>query len=88
VSQLKTAQTLLQAQGRLPAGIDLQALLGPGFWRWYHSNKNVTLLQVRKRVLVIPITLTVKVKDLRNLFELLFGPEPIETQTDGELRGL
>jgi hypothetical protein len=40
-------------------------------WRWFRENQNVSIFTVKKWI----FSWTIKVKDVRFLFELLFGPE-------------
>ena len=45
--------------------------IGDDMWRWFRENQNVSILKVKKWI----FSWTFKVKDVRFLFELLFGPE-------------
>ena len=48
-----------------------RAALSAVFWEWYRTHSEDTI--VRRKVFVF--TITIRVKDLRVLFESLFGPE-------------
>jgi len=48
-----------------------RSAIADDMWRWYNENKNVSILKIKKWI----FSWTLKVKDTRFLFELLFGPE-------------
>ena len=54
-------------------------ILAPFFWKWYHKHANDMIL---KRKIVI-FSVTIRVRDLRVLFEQLFGPEPTNLDIAG-----
>lgn len=65
----------LQEAKNLPEFSPAQKLaLALVFWEWYEAHKDDTIIK-RK---VIIFSLTIKVKDLRELFVMLFGNPPAE----------
>jgi hypothetical protein len=63
------AQT--QVQQSLPALDILRKLVSAEFWRWYNAHSDQQLTKVKVWI----FSKTVRVKDIRPLFELLFGEE-------------
>lgn len=70
-----------QAQGQmLASGVsltptlwnELSPFIAKFFWEWYNEHGQAILL----RTGFLFIHFTIRVKDLHNLFESLFGPEP------------
>lgn len=51
---------------------DFKPVIAAFFWKWYNSNTKTILL----RVGWLFIHFTIRVQDLHDLFETLFGPEP------------
>lgn len=49
-----------------------QELLREEAWEWFEENRDDELLRVRKWF----FSFSVRVRDLRPLFEILFGPQP------------
>ena len=45
--------------------------IGDDMWRWFRENQDVAVLKLNKWI----FSWTLRVKDTRFLFELLFGPE-------------
>jgi hypothetical protein len=62
-----------QAQQQLPALQVLRSLVAAEFWRWYRTHQDTKLTKIKVWV----FSKTVVVKDIRPLFELLFGEEPM-----------
>jgi hypothetical protein len=54
-------------------------ILGPYFWKWYHKHANDLI--VKRKILIFSVT--IRVRDLRVLFEQLFGPEPANLDIAG-----
>lgn len=78
-----------QAQGQVTAtGLaltpavweDLKPFISLFFWNWYHDHKSTILL----RAGWLFVHFTVRVQDLNNLFETLFGKDPATTPPVGE----
>lgn len=66
---------LLQQSQKLPEFSEGQKLaLALVFWEWFYKHQNDVLF--KKTVVVFKIT--IKVKDLKALFEQLFGPQPAQ----------
>jgi hypothetical protein len=70
-----------QATGQLTAGgltltpamwEDIKPFIALFFWNWYHDHKHTILL----RAGWLFVHFTVRVQDLNNLFETLFGKDP------------
>lgn len=51
----------------------IRAALAAGFWSWFLRHQDDVLLE--KRVLKL-VVIKIRVRDLRSLFETLFGPQP------------
>lgn len=51
---------------------DVQRFVGRVFWRWFRENQNLIVVSVGKWF----IRFNVRVRDLRPLFQVLFGDEP------------
>lgn len=71
---MSALQELKSSKAGLQGKIDW-VLLGPFFWKWFHEHENDLIL--KRKILIFSVT--IKVKDLRVLFEQLFGPEPAST---------
>lgn len=54
---------------------ELSPFIAAFFWKWYEQNKQVILLRTGFWF----IHFTIRVQDLHNLFEDLFGPEPAQS---------
>lgn len=57
------------------AGIDnkIMVLLEDFFWKWYDANTELVIFRTKIAKL---FTVTIRVKQLKPLFERLFGPQP------------
>lgn len=54
----------------------IEAVVAKLFWGWYEKHKDLKLVSVGWWF----IRKTVRVSDLRSVFEMLFGPEPVIVQ--------
>lgn len=68
-------ETVLVVGGTTPETItreDIIEAVRRQAWGWYEANKDTILF--KRTVIIFPVT--IRVKDCRRLFEMLFGPNP------------
>jgi hypothetical protein len=68
-------QAALAGMGALPWAA-VQALVGKIVWQWALDHWDDTVTKIRVKVLVVPVRITVKVRDCDWLLKALFGPPP------------
>ena len=56
----------------------IKNIIGALFWKWYKENENIVAF--RYHVVGDLITKSFKLKDFKETFELIFGPEPNASQ--------
>lgn len=56
----------------------LKGIVNKIFWTLFERNKDVTVFTFHKKVIFIPISITVHLADIKPLFESIFGPEVVD----------
>lgn len=69
------AQASAAGLGALPWAA-VQVLVGRIVWQWALEHWDDTVTKIRVKVLVLPLRVTVKVRDCDWLLRALFGPPP------------
>jgi hypothetical protein len=64
IDQVPRAETM--------SGVSMPASVKRFMWEWFYQNSELTIYKLK----VYFISKTVRVRDIRPVFELLFGPEP------------
>jgi hypothetical protein len=54
----------------------IRGIVGQVVWRWAQDHWDDTVTKLRVKVLVLPVRITVKVRDCDWLLRALFGPPP------------